>query len=77
MAKRSASVPLRANDTLSAASGSLATNVPTAVVFSARLNVASDVIVGGSLASVTVTVRSWAAVRTRSSAPPEAVTVSV
>ena len=78
MANRAASVPLRLYPvTLSAGSGSAAVTVPTAVVFSARLKVALDVNVGASLTSVTVTVRSWAAVRTRSSAPPVAVTVSV
>ena len=72
-----ASVPLRANVTLSAASGSAAATVPTAVRFSARLKVASDVNAGGSLTSVTVTVRSWVAVSARSPTPPVAVTVSV
>ena len=39
--------------TLSATSGSLAVTVPTVVEFSARLKLSLDVIVGGSLTSVT------------------------
>ena len=77
MAKDDASVPLRVYVTLSSASGSVATTVPMSVVFSAVLNVASEVNVGASLTSVTVTVRSWVAVRARAPAPPVAVTVSV
>ena len=55
MANKPASVPLRVYPvTLSAALGSVAITVPTAVVFSARLKVESDVKAGGWFA-VTVT----------------------
>ena len=73
---KAASVPLRAYVTLSPASGSVAATVPTVVVFSARLKGSMDLNVGASLTSVTVTVRSWVAVRARPPVPPVAVTVS-
>lgn len=74
IANKAASVPLRVDPvTASPETGSVAATVPTAVVFSARLEVASDVSVGASLASLAVTVRSWVAVRVPPSAPPVAV----
>ena len=65
------SEPLMVNDRVSP-SGSLAVTVPIAVWFSAALKVAFEVKVGGSLASVTLTVMSWVVVFV----PSETVTVA-